>query len=88
MAFAAATVARTAIRSRNREHLEVQIAGMGVSYIVLLTAFYVDNGKSLPIWRGLPPVAFWLIPGAIGFPILAHAMARHPLIRSRDEDRG
>ena len=24
---------------------------MGSSYVVLLTAFYVDNGKNLPIWK-------------------------------------
>ena len=27
---------------------------MGASYILLLTAFYVDNGKNLPLWRELP----------------------------------
>jgi len=31
---------------------------MGVSYIVLLTAFYVDNGKSLPLWKELPPISY------------------------------
>jgi hypothetical protein len=44
---------------------------MGSSYILLLTAFYVDNGKNLPVWRELPQIAFWLVPGAIAFPIVA-----------------
>ena len=26
------------------------ITGMGTSYIALLTAFYVNNGKNLPLW--------------------------------------
>jgi hypothetical protein len=34
--------------------LSVHVTAMGVSYIVLLTAFYVDNGPHLPLWRSLP----------------------------------
>jgi hypothetical protein len=40
---------------------------MGTSYIALLTAFYVDNGKNLPLWSHLPNLAYWLIrPGFAG----------------------
>jgi hypothetical protein len=49
---------------------------MGVSYILLLTAFYVDNGKSLPLWKELPPIAYWILPGAIGGPIIGRALLR------------
>lgn len=48
----------------------VHIPSMGVSYIALLTAFYVDNGPHLPFWDQLPPFALWLLPSAIGLPIL------------------
>src|SRR6516165_10071416 len=58
------------------------ITGMGVSYILLLTAFYVDNGKSLPLWRDLPTIAYWLLPAAVGVPVLLHALLRHPLARA------
>jgi hypothetical protein len=54
---------------------------MGVSYILLLTAFYVDNGPNLPLWRHLPDAAFWVLPAALGAPILIHALLRHPLVR-------
>jgi hypothetical protein len=27
---------------------------MGLSYILMLIAFYVDNGKQLPLWKNLP----------------------------------
>jgi hypothetical protein len=30
---------------------------VSVSYILLLTVFYVDNGKHLPVWRTLPHLA-------------------------------
>ena len=47
---------------------------MGISYIAMLTAFYVDNGKNLPIWRDLPPVAYWLLPSAVGLPLIIWAL--------------
>ena len=50
--------------------------GMGGSYILLLTAFYVDNGPHLPLWDRLPTLAFWLLPSAIGAPIIARAIIR------------
>ena len=54
------------------------------AFILLLTAFYVDNGPHLPLWRSLPPLAHWLLPGVIGFPVLIWVLRRHPLIvRSR-----
>ena len=57
------------------------ITGMGVSYIVMLTAFYVDNGPNLPIWRMAPTAAYWLAPATVGLPILIATLRRHPLVR-------
>lgn len=54
----------------------VHILGMGGSYIALLTAFYVDNGKQLPIWNLLPTAAYWLLPGLIGIPLIYRALRR------------
>jgi len=53
---------------------------MGASYIFMLTAFYVDNGKNLPLWRELPQIAFWILPSAIGVPFILYALLRHPLV--------
>jgi hypothetical protein len=59
---------------------------MGMSYILLLTAFYVYNGKSLPLWKELPPFAYWILPGAIGVP---SSVARCcVLVRSDDRLKG
>jgi len=52
---------------------------MGGSYVLMLTAFYVDNGKSLPLWRDLPTLTYWLLPAAVGAPLIARAIARHRL---------
>ena len=80
LSLIAATVARTALRQRWRNWVRLHISGMGLSYILMLTAFYVDNGKNLPLWRELPQWAFWLLPVAIGAPIITHALLRHPLM--------
>jgi hypothetical protein len=52
------------------------IAGMGIAYVVMLTAFYVDNGPHLPLWDRLPALAFWLLPSAIGAPVITRAVIR------------
>jgi hypothetical protein len=53
------------------------ITGLSLSYVVLLTAFYVDNGSRLPLWSRLPTIAFWLGPSIVGLPLLARALPRH-----------
>jgi hypothetical protein len=50
--------------------------GMGGSYIALLTGFYVDNGPQLPIWKQLPHWTYWMIPAAIGIPLIRLALHR------------
>jgi len=77
--FGAGVVGRVA-RRRLPDWLRLHVTAMSVSYILLLTAFYVDNGPHLPLWRSLPPLAYWLLPSAVGLPVLARVLRRHPLI--------
>jgi hypothetical protein len=63
-------------RRRHRPGDTGHIAGMGTAYVAMLTAFYVDNGPHLPVWDHLPPFAFWVLPAAIGAPVIARAI-RH-----------
>jgi hypothetical protein len=84
LAFGSALFGRWA---RRQGRLRAHIAAMGVSFVTLLTAFYVDNGKSLPVWRSLPPIAYWTVPSLIGAPIILAAMLRHPLVRRRWSNR-
>jgi hypothetical protein len=83
LSFAAATIGRSARRRRWPSWARVHLTGMGASYILLITAFYVDNGPNLPLWRELPPIAFWFLPTLIGMPILLNAFFRHPLARRK-----
>jgi hypothetical protein len=80
-AYASALFGRTAVRYRWPNWGRLHITGMGASYVLLLIAFYVDNGKQLPIWKDLPHVTYWLMPLALGLPLIAWALLRHPLRR-------
>lgn len=53
------------------------IMAMAGSYTILLTAFYVDNGKNLPLWDRLPSAAYWVLPAAAAAPLVARSLARH-----------
>jgi uncharacterized membrane protein len=81
LSFTAATIARMVLRSSGHNRLKFHIAGMGASFIFLLTAFYVDNGRNLPLWSALPQWTFWILPAAVGTPLVIHALLRHPLTR-------
>jgi hypothetical protein len=80
LSFGAEVVGRGARRRRKPGWLPVHITGMSISYILLLTAFYVDNGAHLPVWRSLPALAYWIVPSVVGFPILVWVLKRHPLM--------
>ncbi len=79
-AMASAYVGRWAMRRLGSGRTRLHIGGMGGSYLILLTAFYVDNGKNLPLWRELPPIAYWTVPTALGLPIMIWALLRHPVV--------
>jgi uncharacterized membrane protein len=81
LSFASAWLGRTAVRERWSYWARLHIAGMGLSYILMLIAFYVDNGKQLPFWKDLPPFSYWLMPLVIGIPLIVRALLRHPLVR-------
>jgi hypothetical protein len=84
LSFAAAYLGRQARRHRWRCWVRLHITGMGASYVLLLIAFYVDNGKSLPLWKELPPIAYWLLPAAIGVPLIVRSLFWHPLAHQPD----
>lgn len=81
--FACAWIGRTSLRRRWPHWTRVHIAGMGLSYVLMLVAFYVDNGRQLPIWRDLPHFTYWLIPVAVGIPLIGRALLWPPLASVR-----
>jgi hypothetical protein len=90
VAFTAATIGYQH-RRRHRPGDNGHIVGMGTAYVAMFTGFYVDNGPHLPLWDRLPTVAFWLLPSAIGAPIITRAVirARHATTgTTTSQDRG
>jgi hypothetical protein len=75
--FFGATLARTARRRRWQWWVPIHITGMGLSFTLMLIAFYLDNGKNLPVWKDLPSVTYWLVPGAVGVPLIVRALLRY-----------
>ena len=54
----------------------VHIVGMIGSYVVLWTAFFVDNGHRIPGLNQLPPLTFWALPSLIGLAFLVVSLSR------------
>lgn len=77
VAFTLATVGRLARRHLWAWWAITHVTCMGMSYVVLLTAFYVDNGANLPVWRLLPHITYWLAPSIVGIPLIVRALVRH-----------
>ena len=82
LSFACAWMGHSVVRPRLRNRVRLHIAGMSLSYVVMLIAFYVDNGKQLPIWKDLPHAAYWLLPLVVAAPLVIRALLYHPMVRS------
>jgi len=78
LAFVLALTGYAAKRRRREGWMARHLVAMGASYVVMLTAFYVDNGPRLPLWWRLPTWALWVLPSAIGAPIIGRALVRRP----------
>jgi hypothetical protein len=77
LSFGVGTMGYLARRVRWRGWTSCHVLRMSLSYIVLLTAFYVDNGPHLPVWDRLPALAYWTLPGIAGLPLVIRAERRH-----------
>jgi hypothetical protein len=80
--FLTAFSGRMAVKRKINAWPIYHISGMGLSYIFLLIAFYVDNGRFLPVWKNLNPMVYWLLPLVVGIPIILITLLRHPLSRN------
>jgi hypothetical protein len=87
LSFSAAVAARRLITHPGPWSVRGHIICMGSSYVLLLVAFYVDNGRSLPLWKDLPTFMYWLLPIAVGLPLIVRAVATHELARAERDRR-
>jgi hypothetical protein len=59
-----------------KQWVVVHIVGMIGSYVVLWTAFFVDNAHKIPGLNQLPPLTFWVLPSLIGLSFLVVSLSR------------
>ena len=81
ISFGASSLGRTA-RTRHRQTwVGTHIISMGCSFIAMLTAFCVEEGKSLPGLSGLPRLTYWFLPALVGTPFILRALFRYRMRR-------
>ena len=64
------------LRVLGKQWISVHIVGMIGSYVVLWTAFYVDNAHLIPGLKQLPTLTFWVLPTVIALPFLVVSLSR------------
>jgi hypothetical protein len=80
-------------RVLGKQWVIAHIVGMIGSYIVLWTAFYVDNAHLIPLLHQVPPLIFWVLPTLIGLPFMVLSISRlvpkmvDPLSKSNRNDQ-
>lgn len=78
-AFVSVFLGRSAAKRQPPRWPRMHTIWMGTSFILLVTGFYVDNGRNLPLLRLLPQWSYWVLPSVIGIPIIVGALRMHPL---------
>lgn len=87
LSLGSAWFGRTILRRRLYQWPRLHLTLMAASYVLLITAFYVDNGKNLPLWRELPQIAFWILPTLIAAPLVIYALKFHPVPLAYDRSQ-
>jgi multisubunit Na+/H+ antiporter MnhF subunit len=59
-----------------KQWVVAHLVGMIGSYVVLWTAFFVDNAHLIPLLNQFPPLTFWVLPTVIALPFLARSLSR------------
>ena len=63
------------LRVLGKQWISAHIVGMIGSYVVLWTAFYVDNAHLIPGLKQLPTLTFWVGPTMIALPFLVVSLS-------------
>ncbi len=64
------------VRLLGKQWIAAHIVGVIGSYIVLWTAFYVDNAHLIPGLKQIPTLVFWVLPTVIGIPFIVLSISR------------
>lgn len=64
------------VRVLGKQWIVAHIVGVIASYVVLWTAFYVDNAHLIPGLKQLPTLTFWVLPTLIALPFTMLSLFR------------
>lgn len=84
LSFGASWLGRTILRHGWPQWPRLHLTLMSASYVLMITAFYVDNGKNLPLWKELPQIVFWILPALIAAPVILRVLWLHPIVIAYD----
>lgn len=85
ISLGASYLGRMARRRRWQAWVGTHITSMGCSFIAMLTAFCVEEGKSLPGLSRLPRLSYWFLPALVGAPLIIQAVVRYRRSRSSEK---
>ena len=80
ISFGASCLGRTARRRHWQSWVGTHIIFMGTSFIAMLTAFCLEEGKSSPGLSGLPRSTYWFLPALVGTPLIMRALFRYRFV--------
>lgn len=72
---------------KRKNWMVTHIAGMGGSYIAMVTAFIVVNQQNVPAFKEIPSLVFWLLPTIIGTPIIKKVGDKYDLRKKTKKNR-
>ena len=81
LSFAAACLGRQARRSRWPHWVRLHITGTGSTCVFPVDRVLLGQRQEPAALKDLPSVAYWLLPAAVGIPLIVRALLWHPLLR-------
>ena len=77
ISLGASFLGRTARRRHSQTWIGTHLLSMGCSFIAMLTAFCVEEGKNLPGLSALPGLTYWFLPTLVGALLIILAPVPH-----------
>ena len=84
LSLGSASIGRAARRRRWHGWVNTHLVAMGLSYIVMLTAFCVGEAETLPLINELPHMSYWVLPSLVGMSCIARALLRNRKVAGCD----
>ncbi|SEN05760.1 Predicted membrane protein [Mesobacillus persicus] len=85
--FLFALVGYIAYKKKWKNWMVTHIAGMGGSYIAMVTGFMVVNQQNIALFKNIPSLVFWFLPTIIGTPIIKKVGDKYDIRKRTKKNR-